>query len=112
MHKVLSPRQIGRLSEQRVGEILQYLVEQEVLRGYRKTRHNSKADRHGVDFYLFTQGKRIPLQVKSSFSGMVLHNHYSHEKKVPCVVGSWPWNLLLDKITDIILMHEVPYYGR
>lgn len=107
----LTPHQVGRWSENRVASVLEYLTEEGYLRGYRKTRPSSKADKRGVDFYLFTDGSRIPLQVKSSNMGRVKHLHYEFPTFVPCVVGRWQWGKIVHHLKAIIYRYGGQPYG-
>lgn len=107
----LTPHQVGRWSENRVKSVLEYLTDEGYLRGFRKTRPLSKADRRGVDFYLFTGGKRIPLQVKSSNMARETHLHYEFTTFVPCVVGRWHWKKIVDHLKNIIYRYGGPPYG-
>lgn len=82
--------QRGVESENIVRLALQYLCERGFIRAFRQTKRYSKADRRGVDFFIFFDEKpRMPLQVKSSMKAREIHYHYSHgnERRVPCVVG-------------------------
>lgn len=107
----MTPHQVGRWSENRVRSVLEYLTDEGYLRGYRKTRPMSKADKRGVDFYLFTDGRRIPLQVKSSNFAREHHLHYEFPTFVPCVVGRWKWAKLVDQVLQIVYRYGGQAHG-
>lgn len=86
MHE-LSPYQRGQRSEKNVEEALEQLLKEGHINGYRRTRKYSIDDRRGVDFYIFTDSGRVPLQVKSSHAAKRCHDHYSRRVTVPCIVG-------------------------
>lgn len=58
----------GIEAENNVAEILKILKMEGLIKGYRQTKNYSKADRKGVDFWLFFDWGRRPLQVKSSYA--------------------------------------------
>ena len=107
----LSPVQRGRQSEANVKACLAELRDNGQILGFRQTRRFSKADRRGIDFFIFTEDGRIPLQVKSSFTGMENHNHYDWTRRVPCVVGQG--NGLMHRLREIIRKHlKARHYGH
>lgn len=98
----LSPHQKGRLSERNVRRVLQMLRDEGVIRGFRQTRRHSADDREGIDFFIFTEAKRIPLQVKSSIGGAALHYHYTDKAWVPCVIGQNSFRSIRRQLLTII----------
>ena len=107
----MTPVQRGRQSEANVKACLAELRDTGKILGFRQTRRFSKADRRGIDFFIFTESGRIPLQVKSSFRGMDNHNHYDWTCRVPCVVGQGGG--LMHRIYEIIRKHmKASHYGH
>lgn len=96
-----------RMSERHVGSILREFVDGGIITGFRKTRINSYDDRHGVDFYVFHESGRMPLQVKSSWSGWRHHNYRYRSNPIPCVVGTMP----TAKLRDVLLRLIRSYFG-
>lgn len=90
MDSELTPHQKGRNAESLIRQILEDLKTEGLILGFRQTRRHSKDDRNGIDFFIFTEPGRIPLQVKSSFCGYRMHTHYTHKNWVPCVVAKGP----------------------
>lgn len=85
-----TPQKRGIESELNVKRALETMRDEGLILGFRRTRHYSRADRRGIDFFIFTEVGRIPLQVKSSFAGMRVHNSYTYRMKIACVVGQGP----------------------
>lgn len=83
----LSAIQKGRESEKMVRAVLAELRDEGFISGFRKTRWYSSDDRKGIDFWIFTEQGRIPLQVKSSRRAQEVYEYYY---RFPCVVGMSP----------------------
>lgn len=71
---------IGRQTEANVSYALDQLESLGVIRGYRQTRRHGKEDRKGIDFVIFTEDRRIPIQVKSS-------DNWLKPGEIPVVIG-------------------------
>ena len=56
----------GETAENNIEEALKVLKEMGVIENYRRTVKLSKDDSKGIDFYVFTEDKRLTMQVKSS----------------------------------------------
>jgi hypothetical protein len=96
---MLTDRQKGRRAEGNVRTVLEYLKEHDVIRGYRQTRLYSHDDRRGIDFFIFTETERIPLQVKSSNAYAERHAKWS---SIACVCGFWPMDKLLNTLLHLV----------
>lgn len=62
--------QRGKQAESHVAELLEQFVTEGLIESYRHTKKFSADDRDGIDFWVFFDGYRMPLQVKSSIKAL------------------------------------------
>lgn len=77
----------GTQSENRVENVLNFLLEMGVISGFRRSRPYDELDLMGADFeFSIPKSEKIYyLQVKSSFRGLEEHFR-KYGRKIPCVV--------------------------
>ncbi len=85
-------RKIGRESEKRIAEALAALKEDGLINHFRKAKHSD--DAKGIDFWIFTDLGRMPLQVKSSWNGKM-----RFDEKLRC-------DFKMKKHSDAIVIHK------
>lgn len=95
-------RERGRSSERHVADCLVLMREMGFIRGFRKTKPESKQDHAGIDYFIFTDRERIPLQVKSSLAAINCLAAYSPPEKVWVVNGQRPSVMLLWDLVHIV----------
>lgn len=95
----------GKASEEKTKSVLRALFKEGIITNYRKTDPLSVDDRNGIDFYIaiHIKGKRVelPLQVKSSLTGIL-----NHTKKSDIYAVNGQADNLREQIIELIQIYK------
>lgn len=75
----------GKAGEDNIESALDALKAERIITNYIRNKQNSPDDKAGIDFWVFRSGQMMPLQVKSSRSG--LKKHYKRHGDIPAIIG-------------------------